>query len=516
MDQKQDRSPSVGPPSHITQNHSPSPQRYQENAGLGFAVDPLLTTTDSERFSSSNYPQGYSNSFLTSQQGQQYPPTSLTETNFSPSRDLNPQPDYSHQFKQEEVSQQNQTSISPFGHQHQPSFTEELLNTSNFTEGDFSLYSNPNGQGEQFDQAFFLNDPSQEDSPQSINPADVMSVMSSPQVQHTPTPPHMLYDPHQPSPAHASPSFNQRHFQNSGLQADLQQSSSAQASPSFNQHQFQPPPGIKAEPKSSPTHNSPSFNQHQFQHSPGHSRNASLGPESAAFPQAQMPSEWSMMPPQFTNHRRSPSEYSDVSSAAPSPNLPQHDTFEPIEQNHSPLVHPQDSGLYQDVLGIGNFSLSDPQVQHGASPRHGLSPAHTPSISPRLGPQQLPMINQNSFMLNTGISDNGFGQSGPDMYGNQNQGQFGRNGSVETGPGQAPQMLPPEINVEFAPTSRQNSFEPPKPSLDQDALTPPSRGKFHILSASGIYLLTSISTATESCFRSIQSWLWYFTTRNAC
>jgi transcription factor CRZ1 len=479
MDQQRDRSPSTGPQSHITQNHSPSSQHYSENPGLGFALDPLLTTNN-QQFSNQNYPPEYSNSFLTSQQSQQYPQATLTETSFSPSRDLNRQTDYNRQFKQEEASQQNQASISPFGHQHQASFTEELLSTSTFTESDFSLYSNTSGQEEQFEQAFFLNDPSQ-DSPQSVNPADVMSGMSSPQVQHTPTPPHMLYDPHQSSSAHASPSFNQHQFQHSpGLQVDLQQSSSKHASPPFNQHQFQSPPGLKAEQQQSPSaHNSPSFNQNQFQHSPSHSRNTSLGPESAAFPQAQMAGEWSMMPPQFTNHRRSPSEYSDVSSAAPSPNLPQHDTFEPIDQNHSPLVHPQDSGLYQDVLGIGNFSLSDPQAQHGASPRRGLSPAHTPSMSPRLGPQQVPIITQSSFILNPGMSDNGFGQTGPGVYSSQNQGQFGRNNSVEAGPGQAQQMMPPEINVEFAPNSRQNSFEPPKPSLDQDALTPPSRSKFH-------------------------------------
>lgn len=39
--------------------------------------------------------------------------------------------------------------------------------------------------------------------------------------------------------------------------------------------------------------------------------------------------------------------------------------------------------------------------------------------------------------------------------------------------GQAQQMVP--INVEFAPKTRQNSFEPPKP-LDQAALTPPEKG----------------------------------------
>jgi transcription factor CRZ1 len=469
MDQQQDRPSSVGPQSHITRH-------YQEDSGLGFALDPLLSTTNNQQFSNS---REYSNSFLASQQIQQYPQATIRETNFSPNQDLNSQSD---QIAQEEVSQQNQSSISPFGHQHQTSFTEELLNANTFAEGDFSLYSNPGGPEEQFEHAFFLNDPSQ-DSPPSVNPADVMSDMSSPQVQHTPTPPHVLYDPHQSSSAHASPSFNQHQFQQPrGIKVEHQQPSSTHASPPFNQHQFQSS-GLKSETKqSSSTHNSPSFNQNQFQHPPTHSRNTSLGPESAVFPQAQMSTEWSMMPPQFTNHRRSPSEYSDVSSAAPSPNLPQQDTFEPTEQNPSPLVHPQDSGLYKDVLEIRNFSLSDSQAQHGASPHRGLSPAHTPSMSPRLGPQPMPMINQSAFMLNAGMSDNGFGPSVPDMYDSQNQGQFGRNSSVEVGPGpgpgQAQQMMPPEINVEFAPTSRQSSFDPPKPSLDQDSLTPPSQSKF--------------------------------------
>jgi transcription factor CRZ1 len=258
-----------------------------------------------------------------------------------------------------------------------------------------------------------------------------MSDMSPPPA-HTPTPPHML-------------------------QSDGQQSSSA--------------------------HHSPVFNQQQFQRSPGHSRNASLAPESAAFPQGQAHTEWSMMPPQFTTHRRSPSEYSDVSvsSAAPSPNLVQHDAFDSIEQHHSPLIPPQDPSGYQEVLGISNFTLSDPQ--RGASPRRGLSPAHTPAISPRLGPQQAPMIpQQNAFMLNMGMSNNAYvPSSGPDAYAGQSQEAFGqppRNGSAEMG--QAQQMVPPEINVEFAPASRQNSFEPPKPlSFDQDALTPPERGKFY-------------------------------------
>ena len=191
-----------------------------------------------------------------------------------------------------------------------------------------------------------------------------------------------------------------------------------------------------------------------------------------------------MMPPQFTTHRRSPSEYSDVSasSAAPSPNLVQHDTFDSVEQHHSPFIRPQDPSGYQEVLGISNFSLSDPQGQRGASPRRGFSPAHSPAISPRLGPQQVPMIpQQNSFMLNMPMTNNAFvPSSGPEAYAGQPQEAFGqpRNGSAEMG--QAQQMEPPQINVEFAPASRQNSFEPPKPlSFNQDTLTPPERGKFY-------------------------------------
>jgi hypothetical protein len=81
-----------------------------------------------------------------------------------------------------------------------------------------------------------------------------------------------------------------------------------------------------------------------------------------------------------------------------------------------------------------------------------------------------------------GMPNNAFvPSSGPETYAGQSQEAFGqasRNGSAEMG--QAQQMVPPEINVEFAPASRQNSFEPPKPlSFDQDALTPPERGKFY-------------------------------------
>jgi hypothetical protein len=334
----------------------------------------------------------------------------FTSSNVLPSYESN-------EFTESSFAQfKNDDHSSPFSNQQQPSFTQELLgaNISNFGDGDFSLFSTSNAPVDQFDSKFFMNEVASRPGNPSINPAELnMSPMNSP------TPPGLLQPDHARSPPLA--------------------------------------------------HQSPSFNQGQFG-SPAHSRHASLGPESAAFPQGNH-IDWAMMQPQFQNHRRTPSEYSDVSasSAAPSPNLGHQETFESIEHHHSPMQHPQDA-MYQEVLGIGTFSLSD---NHGASPRAGLSPAHSPSISPRLGPQPPPTLNQPSFMLGM---NNDFGQH-EHMYGDQMQDipQIRHNGgSIDMGDNQ--QMVPPQINVEFAPP-RVNSFEAPKPSaLDQDALTPPDRG----------------------------------------
>ena len=43
--------------------------------------------------------------------------------------------------------------------------------------------------------------------------------------------------------------------------------------------------------------------------------------------------------------------------------------------------------------------------------------------------------------------------------------------------GAADTMSPPEINIDFAPPSRQASFEPAKPGHQADALSPPDRCK---------------------------------------
>lgn len=278
----------------------------------------------------------------------------------------------------------------------------------NLNDGDFSLFPSVNGQGDQFSAPLF-------DQP-ALNPND-MNNMASPQPHHSPTPPHLLQpEGHQPQSAHQSPAFNQ--------------------------HQFSSPPG-------------------------GHSRHASLGPEAALLPN--QIADWTQ--PQFQGHRRSPSEYSEVSSVAPSPNLVGSDAFDTDIGGHSPAHRPSDGGLYQD-LGMAAFSISDNQV---GSPGHqGHSPAHSPAISPRIIPQQMPDMSQSGFGLATSLNAYNVPSTYPELQGqmeafpNLNQG----------GHDFASQMAPPAINIDYAPTNvKPGAFDNHKSRLDQDSLTPPDRGR---------------------------------------
>lgn len=192
---------------------------------------------------------------------------------------------------------------------------------------------------------------------------------------------------------------------------------------------------------------SPSFSQHhQFSSPHVHSRNVSLGPEAALLP-GQM-NEWSGA--QFTNHRRAPSEYSDVSSVTHSPNVVAHDNFDD-GIGHSPLQRASNGSMYQEVLGIGSFSIGD----------HGRSPSHSPAISPRIGPQHLPDIPY---------------QASPNpnyMYPTiqEPSGSF-------VGTGQDMSQMAPAINIDFAPTNnaKVGGFDVTKSPLDQGSLLPPDRG----------------------------------------
>ena len=256
-------------------------------------------------------------------------------------------------------------------------------------------------------------------SDQSINPQDIMSNMSSPQ-NLIPTPPynHMR-------PQHSEPT-----------------------SP------FTPGPQVR-------------------QQSPGHSRNPSLDP-ATAYTNGQ-PQDWSMMGPQFQGHRRTPSEYSDVSSSnAQSPYLQQGDGFDLDQSHHSPLLQAQqDPQIYADGLGMESVNLSDQQQQRA-------SPRHSPYVSPRIAPQQgmgsipdapfgrLPENqNFNGAFMQEGFATEAFPTVKPEQRLGSND--FGR----------ADQYEVPQINVESAPISLPGALENARSPTDVDALSPPDRGKFH-------------------------------------
>ncbi|KAG6157841.1 hypothetical protein E4U37_006834 [Claviceps purpurea] len=237
---------------------------------------------------------------------------------------------------------------------------------------------------------------------------------------------------HSPQSHHAS------HSSNLG-QLDGLQTGSAHQSPSFSQHnQFSPPQRT-------------------------HSRNVSLGPEAALLP-SQM-RDWTQ--PQFQRHRRSPSELSDVSSVSPSPNLGSVDSFDD-HSGHSPMQRASNGSLYQDMMKMESFNIND-------GSQHGRSPSHSPAISPRVSPQQMPDMRRASFGLvppNTGFGG-GLGLGFSSM---QHDNSFPPLAAQDRA--EAPHMAPPAINIDYAPSNtKQGAYEPDKPRLDQDSLTPPERGR---------------------------------------
>lgn len=302
-------------------------------------------------------------------------------------------------FGQQPTTDPDPDGSLPFDTQSQS--TTAYLSPS-LNDGDFSLFP-PGSRGDQF------NTPLLEQS--SLSPNDISS-MTSPQSQHTPTPPNLLQpDSLQPVSGHPSPSFSQR-------------------------NQFPSPQG-------------------------SHSRKVSLGPEAALLP-SQI-GDWAQ--PQFRGHRRSPSEYSDVSSVSPSPNIVSADFFDD-HSGHSPLQGASDGSLYQDVLHMESFNISD-------TSQHGRSPSHSPAISPRVIPEQMPDMHLPSYGLlppNTGFGS-GLGYSGM-----QHDSSFPQLGSQDRT--EITFMAPPAINIDFAPSNaKQGAYEPAKPHIDQDSLTPPDRGR---------------------------------------
>ncbi|KAF2673409.1 hypothetical protein BT63DRAFT_397216 [Microthyrium microscopicum] len=213
-------------------------------------------------------------------------------------------------------------------------------------------------------------------------------------------------------------------------------------------------------------HGSPAMNQGQFRTPPpSHSRQQSLDPSSAAFPQGQ--GEWGGSAA-FQGHRRTYSDaHSEISSAHQSPYLPASDNFgQTID--HSPNLNAQDPNMFHDVMGIGHVSLSEAAASY-------ISPAHSPHISPALLPTQhsIPSYPDTSNFSLMPPQQYVLPSSSGGDYTNMGQPTMNH----QEYPNHADAMTPPEITFQLAPPSRQASFEPPVEGKVADALSPPEKSR---------------------------------------
>lgn len=315
-------------------------------------------------------------------------------------------------------------------HQQTEENFSNLLN-SNTGDFDFSLYQNPSPNttgGSEYPSSLLL-DPQQQPTNQAVNPVDLVSQIPSPHP-----------------------------------------SNSSQTSP-LEQQQSNPSPSAMSPPASSPG----TF------HTPQHSRHTSLDPASAAYMANVSHPDWQtlMANSSFHGHRRAPSEVSEVSSAAHSPYLTQHDSFDPADNNPSPLLAPQnDPSIYDNAaLGIETFTLADNHNQHQ---QPAFSPQHSPYISPQLIPQQPQLATE---MIPSGPFISGPSASSPyptpptEGYPNTQEGMMQQAG-LYPDIGQASQMAPPSINVEPPPPGQTPIFPYDKPQNDMDTLSPPPSRKF--------------------------------------
>ncbi|KAI4105335.1 MAG: hypothetical protein L6R37_002785 [Teloschistes peruensis] len=436
--QHRGRSLSASSQSHHAIRHSPSPHHFHDyntqNPSLDSSVsnpnfNPLSFSPSDNSPGGPDVPYSLPASFLdNSLQAAPY-----QQQHILPRNDFG---DLDHKsFQQDDLSSTIHRTSSP-SHLNQhlnPDFIDSSAG-NNFA-GFEQPHSFAGKQGRTLDNTFLL-DPQldMQAQHQSINPADIMSNMSSPQ-NLIPTPPNLM-PPDQSTSNHGSPQLNQGHF-----------------------------------------------------YSPNHSRHASatLDP-SAALNQSQLHGDYTgYAGEQFQTHRRAPSEHSDFSSSvAPSPLLPQHDSFDNFDQP-SPMLNPQqDNQMYHDALGIGQFSISDPQQQQPHEQR--FSPGHSPYVSPRMSPRSGFGLPQDQFQLSQEIQNNFNGRQGIEMYPNPNDPAFAqfqhRLSSGEMG--QAAQMAPPEISVDLAPPSGPPNFEPMRPDTDIDGLSPPARGRFCLTKSIGM------------------------------
>lgn len=223
--------------------------------------------------------------------------------------------------------------------------------------------------------------------------------------------------------------------------------------PSPQDHQspsLYPPETLPSQPASPASTNGQQF------YTPQHSRHASLDPSSA------YGENFSGI--NFQQHRRAPSDHSEISSATHSPYIGHAELHDPVELNHSPLFPAQPDT--SNAFGMESFSLAEQ-----ASYR-----------SPRLMPHMDTSLQLQGLGLNQDISlTQPMRMSVPEMYPTQSAAyppvvpsNHLRNTSVVSEIGRADQFEPPTINIEpAAPVSRQQSFGPQAEGTE-GALSPPS------------------------------------------
>ena len=256
----------------------------------------------------------------------------------------------------------------------------------------------------------------------------------------------MQMQPSSPTPPHLLPEMARRHSN----------SPSPQASPSYQHATF----GTQSRPRG------PS---------------ETLDPSSAMFPQGQ--NEWSDMGA-YRGHRRIPSDnYSDYSSHSnqASPFMQTMDSFD-ANAHSSPLLNPSQDPAFNDGLGLQQFSLNENPVPQQQSYH---SPGQSPRLSPRLMPQQQhqlpPFTSENNFGMNTIMTGQYVPQqqNGLEMFPGAGHEPFpSLNNQQSPGGdlGNADQMSPPEINIDYAPPTRQPT-DNARPGNDGEALSPPMRSK---------------------------------------
>ncbi|KAK5557629.1 DNA-binding transcription factor [Exophiala xenobiotica] len=230
---------------------------------------------------------------------------------------------------------------------------------------------------------------------------------------------------------------------------------------------LQPPENLPSQP------GSPASTNGQF-YTPQHSRHASLDPASA------YGDGFSGM--NFQQHRRAPSDHSEISSASHSPYLGHAELHETSDLNHSPFLQAQPDT--NNAFGMESFSLAE-QASY-RSPR--LMP-HMEGTQQGLGVDQGLTLNQPM-----GIPIPNVYTSQAPAYPSIVPSNHIRNTSVVSEIGQADQFAPPTINIEPAPVSRQQSFGP-QGELLEGALSPPTSSRGRSRSKSDVTFSRPLSRA---------------------